>query len=163
MTTDARAGSYNYFHVAGGHAPLQFDEQCNYIGTQEISYANERRQVSCTLRQIERLAEALKRLGIYDQTMIVVNGDHGTPGLPSSTASETERTIWLHLVGKASALVLIKPIGARVAFEGSYCSRCHGRHPGDDHSLVGSEWKLSRRIAARDGGIGSRTTVLLVR
>ncbi len=113
MTTDARAGSYNYFHVAGGHAPLQFDEQCNYIGTQEISYANERRQVSCTLRQIERLAEALKRLGIYDQTMIVVNGDHGTPGLPSSTASETERTLWLHLVGKASALVLIKPIGAR--------------------------------------------------
>lgn len=113
MTTDSRAGSYNYFHVAGGHPPLQFDEHCNYTGAQEFSYANQRRQVACTLVQIERLIGTLKRLGIYDQTMIVVNGDHGTPGLPPSMASEMGRTISMDLVGTASALLLIKPMGAR--------------------------------------------------
>jgi len=113
LTTDSRTGSYNYFHVAGGHAPLQFDEQCHYIGTQEITYANQRRQVACTLLQVERLIRALKRLGIYDQTMIVVNGDHGTPGLPSSMAARTGRAISADLIGTASTLVLIKPPGAR--------------------------------------------------
>ena len=34
MTADGRAESYNYFHLAGAHGPLQFDEQCTFIGIQ---------------------------------------------------------------------------------------------------------------------------------
>ena len=113
MTTDGRAESYNYFHLAGAHGPLQFDENCGYVGVQEITYENQRRQLACAMLQVERLIHSLKRLGIYDQTMIVVNGDHGTPGLPSSRASGTTGPISDFLIGTASTLVLIKPTHAR--------------------------------------------------
>jgi hypothetical protein len=113
MTIDGRAESYNYFHMAGGHGPLQFDQDCNYIGIQEVTYQNQRRQVACAMLQVERLIRSLKRLGIYDQTMIVVNGDHGTPALPPSVAPGTGGPISEFLIGTASALVLIKPMNAR--------------------------------------------------
>ena len=132
VTTDARAGSYNYFHLAGGHAPLQFDERCNFTGTQEISYANQRRQVACTLLQIQRLIGTLKRLGIYDQTMIVVNGDHGVPGLPSSITSKTGRTIiggpdWHGQCARAD-----KAHRRSRALDVFQCPSRHGGYPGDD-------------------------------
>ena len=31
-------GSYNYFHHAGGHPPIQFDEHCQFIGTKKWNY-----------------------------------------------------------------------------------------------------------------------------
>jgi len=112
ITTDAPAGTYNYFHMAGAHVPLQFDEHCRYVGEQPITAANQRRQVTCTLAQVERLIESLKQAGVYDQTMIVVNSDHGTPGLPPALGAAAGPT-FDQLMGLASALLLIKPMQAR--------------------------------------------------
>ena len=113
MTTDSPADAYRYFHLAGGHGPVQFDETCTYIGVQQSTYANQRRQVICSLAQIERLIEALKQRGVYDQTMIVVHGDHGTPGLPASLSAETGEKLPSFLIGPASVLLLVKPMHAR--------------------------------------------------
>ena len=79
LTTDQRAGSYNYFHVAGRHSPILFDENCASVGTQKENHENMRAQVTCTLLQLERLVQKLKQLGIYDETMIIMHSDHGNP------------------------------------------------------------------------------------
>ena len=113
ITADNGPGSYNYFHVAGGHAPLQFDEQCNYVGKQALSWNNQRAQVLCTLLHIERLVKKLKQLGVYDKTMIIVNGDHGTPGLPRTMPSQTGRHMSAYTMGVANALILVKPPATR--------------------------------------------------
>jgi hypothetical protein len=110
-SADGPAESYNYFHLAGAHVPLQFDEQCRYVGPQPITTANQRRQVRCALRQLERLVETLERLGVYDQTLIVAHGDHGTPGLPPAMAARAAGAEFL--IGSASALLMIKPPNAR--------------------------------------------------
>jgi hypothetical protein len=110
-SADGPAESYNYFHLAGAHVPLQFDEQCRYIGPQALTTENQRRQVACALRQIERLVDTLERLGVYDQTLIVVHGDHGTPGLPPSMAARAAGAEFL--IGSASAFLMIKPLNAR--------------------------------------------------
>lgn len=107
------AGSYNYFHHAGAHAPLLFDRDCNYTGPSEVSQENQRGQVMCTLAQLEQLMEALKDEGVYDQTMIVINGDHGSPWLPEGFDARAGETIPGSLMGGASTLLLIKPPGAR--------------------------------------------------
>ena len=142
MTTDGRAESYNYFHLAGAHGPLQFDERCRYIGIQEITHENQRRQLACAMLQVERLISSLKRLGIYDQTMIVVNGDHGTPGLPSSRASGTTGPVSDFLIGTASALVLIKPMHARGPLKVSAVQASIGDIP----ATVGDALGLNKRF-----------------
>jgi hypothetical protein len=60
-TADAPASTYSYIHLAGGHGPLQFDEQCAYVGIQPPTFDSQRRQVVCTLRQLERLIDTHTR------------------------------------------------------------------------------------------------------
>ena len=109
MTTDERSGSYNYFHVAGGHSPILFDENCAYVGTQNENYENIRAQVTCTLLQLERLVQKLKQLGIYDETMIIMHGDHGNPWLTPSLNSVGEAVILPRVSGGANPAILVKP------------------------------------------------------
>ncbi len=109
MTTDERAGSYNYFHVAGGHSPILFDENCAYVGTQKGNYENIRAQVTCTLLQLERLVQKLKQLGIYDETMIIMHSDHGNPWLTPSLNSVGDAVILPRVSGGANPAILVKP------------------------------------------------------
>ena len=113
MQAGANPDSYNYFHHAGAHAPLIFDRNCNYVGPQPVDFANEGEQARCTLIQLEKMIQALKKSGVYDQTMIVVNGDHGTPWLPSSFSGQSGEIVPDYLMGMASVFLFIKPPAAR--------------------------------------------------
>ncbi len=113
MQVDENPGTYNYFHHAGAHAPILFDRDCNYIGLQKTTFESQREQMKCTLEQINQLIQALKKNGVYDETMIVVNGDHGTPWLPPSFQERMGNGVGKDLMGRASTLLLIKPPGSR--------------------------------------------------
>jgi len=113
MRVEENPGTYNYIHHAGAHAPLLFDHNCNYVGTQPINWDNQREQVTCTLVQLETMIQALKKNDVYDRTMIVINGDHGTPSLPPSLPTQSGNGISRKLMGKASTLMLIKPPDVR--------------------------------------------------
>ncbi len=113
MRAGANPDSYNYFHHAGAHAPLLFDRNCEYIGPQTVDFKNEGEQVRCTLIQFEKMIHALKKAGVYDQTMIVINGDHGTPWLPSSFSSQSGEIVPGSIMGMASVFLMVKPPGAR--------------------------------------------------
>ena len=109
LATDERPGSYNYFHHAGGHPPIQFNENCNYVGTQKWNHENTRAQVTCTLLQLERLVQKLKQLGIYDQTMIIMNGDHGSQWRTPLMSTLTGAIVPPRVMSSANPVVLAKP------------------------------------------------------
>ena len=113
VTLDDNPGTYNYIHHAGAHAPLLFDRHCQYIGPQEVNWKHQREQVTCTLLQLEKLILSLKKADAYDQTMIVIHGDHGTPWLPPSLNARVGKTVSVAQMGTASTLMLIKPPGSR--------------------------------------------------
>lgn len=117
MQAGANPDSYNYFHHAGAHAPLLFDRNCQYVGPQRVDFANEGEQTRCTLIQLEKMIDALKRIGVYDQTMIVINGDHGTPWLPSSFSDRSGEHVPVAIMGMASVALMIKAPGARGSLE----------------------------------------------
>ena len=115
MTTDNRPGSYNYFHHPGGHPPIQFDDKCNYVGTQKPNYENARGPVTCFLLQLEHLIQKLNQLGTYDETLIIVHGDHGSPWPPPSILfpSQVGAIIPEYLMSMANPVVLVKPLRTR--------------------------------------------------
>lgn len=113
MEVDENPGTYNYFHHAGAHAPILFDRDCNYVGLQETTFNSQREQLKCTLEQISQLIRALKKNGVYDETMIVINGGRGTAWLPRSFQDRMGNGVGKNLMGRASAMLLIKPLSAR--------------------------------------------------
>ena len=115
MTTDNRPGSYNYFHHPGGHPPIQFDENCNFVETRKSNYENTRAPVTCFLSQLESLVQKLHQLDIYDETLIIVHGDHGLPWLPPSLPfpSQVGTVIPDYRIASANLAMLIKPLRTR--------------------------------------------------
>jgi len=106
-------GTYNYFHHAGARAPLLFDRTCKLVGSRAINSYTRGEQLRCMLKQLGGMIEALKQAGVYDQTMIVINSDSGTPGIPLSIQSRTGNGVNSGLMGKASTLLLVKAPGVR--------------------------------------------------
>ncbi len=106
-------GSYNYIHHPGGHPPIQFDGQCEYIGTQDWNRESTAEQITCLLEQISELIERLQRLDVYDQTLIVIHGDHGSQWSSPLVESKTGSIVAPSIIGMANPLMLIKPLGAR--------------------------------------------------
>lgn len=113
MQVEDNPGTYNYFHHAGAGAPLLFDRNCRLVGSRAINSYNQGEQVRCMLKQLGETINALKQAGVYDQTMIVINGASGTAGLPLSLQARAGNGVSPTLMGRASTLLLIKPPGVR--------------------------------------------------
>lgn len=109
------AGTYNYLHLGGASAPVLFDRNCDYTGPRPPGPENQRAQLICTLKQLAKMITALKRVGIYDETMIVVNGGRGSAGLPPSVAARSGYGVTEALMGRASTLLMVKPPGVHGA------------------------------------------------
>ncbi len=71
--------TYNFLHLWPPHPPYAIDKNGNYTGavlpnTRE-NYKNEARAI---LAIFGDLLKKLKQLGIYDETLIILQGDHGS-------------------------------------------------------------------------------------
>ena len=139
IQVEENPGTYNYFHHAGAHAPILFDRDCNYTGLQETTFTSQREQVKCTLQQISQLIMTLKKNGVYDETMIVINGDHGTPWLPPAFKEQMGNGVAKDLMGRASTMLLIKPPGARGELDFSMAEVTIGDIPATIAGALGIE------------------------
>lgn len=139
LQTGDAPGTYNYFHHAGAHAPLLFDRDCNFTGPRTVNQENQREQANCTLAQLVELIQALQDKQLYDQTMIVVNGDHGSPWLPDGYTDAAGALVPESLMGSASTLLLVKPPGARGALRFSEIPASIGDIPATIVDALGLE------------------------
>ena len=78
MNVSRDAPVYKYFHVMNTHNPMVVNEQCGYAGgvlpTNRYTLTV---QSKCTLDTVVRLFDKMRELGVYDDTLIVIHGDHG--------------------------------------------------------------------------------------
>lgn len=63
---------FRFFHIEGAHVPFRYDKDVNLIqnGTYEDNMA-------CTITVVSDYLQKLKDAGVYDNTAIVILGDHG--------------------------------------------------------------------------------------
>jgi len=114
---DRGAPSYKLLHLITPHAPLVSAPDCSYPGRElEVTLETFADQSRCTLGAVRALFERLQELGIYDEALILVHGDHGggvafdmtaADGSPSNSFEELP-DLW----GNPLPLLLVKPPGA---------------------------------------------------
>lgn len=66
---------FRFIHIMGAHPPYQFDKQMNDVeDTEEATYENMYR---ASVTVLQTYLERLKENGTYDNSVIVILGDHG--------------------------------------------------------------------------------------
>lgn len=85
LSTGANRNSARYMHFAFTHFPVNFDENCVYKADDANWFKENQNEkgidklTSCGLKQAAAFLDQLKKLGIYDNSFIVIKSDHGQP------------------------------------------------------------------------------------
>jgi Sulfatase len=117
----APEGQYVYAHAALPHAPWVFDRNCHYVGNEAGRRDRAQRrqaylaQAECAVTLVTDFLEALKRLGRYDLSTVVVHADHGQR-IRFADAPRASRTLDMPdsiLLSSVNALLMIKRPHAR--------------------------------------------------
>ncbi|MFC2155512.1 sulfatase-like hydrolase/transferase [Acidobacteriota bacterium] len=105
--------TFKFYHLWGVHPALELNENLEYEAM-PLTRINYKKQSKAILKIIKQFLNILKKKGIYNQTMILIAGDHGCPfariglKLPEEI-SEGNKPVNMEIIGKAIPLVLIKP------------------------------------------------------
>lgn len=75
VTTDVPV--YKWYHFIGTHIPAQWNSNCGYLGRQPQERSAYLAQTECILKGMASFFKKLKTENIYDNTTIIINGDHG--------------------------------------------------------------------------------------
>jgi hypothetical protein len=76
--TMERTDAFKFYHLKGIHLPLFMDENCAYDENMEAVREDMLRQGTGILKIAAMFLEKLKQLGVYDQSLIFIVGDHGS-------------------------------------------------------------------------------------
>lgn len=121
LTTLATVGRaapvYKLLHLITPHAPLVSNPDCSYSG-KELPIAPDtfQDQSRCIMYTVNDFFDRLRKLGIYDDALILVHGDHGggvafdmiaADGSPTNSAEALHR-LW----GNPLPMLLVKLPGA---------------------------------------------------
>ncbi|MGI9332091.1 MAG: sulfatase-like hydrolase/transferase, partial [Gammaproteobacteria bacterium] len=130
-------GTFKLYHLFGLHPPYRLDEQCEERPIDQTRDVDVQRrivmaQAHCVLDYVLDFLDHLKALNVYDSSLIVVAGDHGTSGAlhigvdgaVMNAASGAGSAVDLQpaatpgsvpdgVVASSLPLLLIKPPGAR--------------------------------------------------
>ena len=129
LVTDRGNNVFKYYHLKGAHSPLTVNENLEF--TDEIFNFEKRNyvfQAKANLRSLHDFFEKLRRSGIYDNSLIVIMGDHGSGESPEMYIEPKGASrAPFHLDGtgrnfrrdiaRAIPLVLIKRIGSKEPLE----------------------------------------------
>jgi len=104
---------FKIIHVLLPHPKLVYDNNCQRTPTKEKTVAKMLDQSKCAIKTLNKLLEKYKKLGIYDNSLIVVMSDHGArifankaqTGFPSYFEMESSH-----------ALLMIKGVNQKEAF-----------------------------------------------
>lgn len=137
---------YKLLHLGVPHRPVVLDADCRFIDRTRFSAGAYLGQSRCALNLTAAFLDRLRRLGIYDSSLIVLSSDHGTswpppnfvgqsPGLPLRAGASTAGLP--AIVGTARPLMAIKPPGPTGPLAISNAPTTHVDLPGTMLRLLG--------------------------
>lgn len=108
---------YRMIHLMLLHSPAVASMSCRYAGrVLPQNRVNVQTQAHCSLDAMLTLLSAMRSAGVYDQTTIVITGDHGAWVAPAAYATDSRLIrrandvgIAANYIGHANPLLLVKP------------------------------------------------------
>ena len=89
MTASNSKPEFNFYHFSGSHAPYRLDENGKRLPDGEESDAAT--QTMGCFNMLKRAFAKMKELGIYDDSAIIITGDHGKINYDSRPLDGAER------------------------------------------------------------------------
>ena len=100
---------YKWYHYIGTHMPARWDKHCRMRRNLEHERENYKAQAYCILNGVGELLDRLKQADIYDQTAMVISGDHGHNIFPDDMSSQPVNAgLYLGLLGSGRPALLVK-------------------------------------------------------
>ncbi|MDX1404897.1 MAG: sulfatase-like hydrolase/transferase [Woeseiaceae bacterium] len=145
MTVDRNVPVYKLLHVMLSHRPTVGNENCQFDGLRGTNRANVTLQATCGLKWVVKVLRRMKELGIYEDSLIVLMGDHGAWVPVRELANEDAKPpgvepLW---VGMATPLMAIKPPGASGGLEVSNAQTSVIDLPATISELIGLDAEFS--------------------
>lgn len=72
--TESDSPCFRFIHISGAHEPFIYDKDMNVIDIKDGTYEQE---LMASLKCAEEFVNLLKESGVYDNSAIVIMGDHG--------------------------------------------------------------------------------------
>ncbi len=78
MRVDSEQPTYKLIHLTTTHYPAILNERCEYVGkVLAWRWPSLRTQARCSFEHFAEFIEKLRELGVYDNSLIILNADHG--------------------------------------------------------------------------------------
>ncbi len=122
MTVVPGKPKYKFIHLVSPHPPFVSKQDCEFSGT-TLEYSKKAflQQSFCILQTVAAFLDQLRAAGIYDNSLLLIHGDHGGGVSFSLTgenggkvkSSEALFNVW----GNPIPLMLVKPLNATDDFQ----------------------------------------------
>jgi len=112
---DSDKKEFKFYHLQGPHAPIYTDKDFNFIEG-NISRENFKNQAIASLKIINLFTEKLKSIGAFDNSLIIIAGDHGGGNYKLSMKLDNGDLCDDYKISSGYPLLLIKPSGSNNKF-----------------------------------------------
>ncbi len=115
------ASTFKFYHLSGVHVPYALNEEFEYEELEQ-NIKGYKTHAKAEMRIVKEFLDKLKELGIYDETMIVIVGDHGAGHSVDNNILKSEKIKSLadskgsSLIGSGLPVFLVKPFNANNDF-----------------------------------------------
>lgn len=143
---------YKYFQLQTPHPPIVVDGTCRYAARRPPSRENRKIQARCSLEQVILFLDKLRAESIYDNSLIVIQADHGAgqeiavgraESGPTEDRGPGDREGLSKIAGYALPLMLVKPLGSHGPLKVSRAPALITDTPATIGSLLGLDQKFS--------------------
>ena len=87
---DGHDGAFKFIHLLGSHYPFSYDEEVNDLGEDN---SNVFKQSQGAIKIVTTYIDELKRLGVYENTTVIITADHGYWTITLDPIEETSTPI----------------------------------------------------------------------
>lgn len=136
---------YKFIHVGIPHLPVVLNASCEFIGAvRSPDRAEYGGQARCAVTKVVEILDRLKKLGLYDSSLIVITSDHGI-GHTSPRFTHDRQVpsgALSRMAGKALALLIVKPPNSSGPVRISYAPSTISDVPATVMDILGSRHNL---------------------